>query len=148
MSWRACTAKSLPPSPRRFNPAISIPLEQILLKILAKEPSSRYRTADQLGRVLTSLLQAPPAFIQPAAAAEPEMGYSSPTQLATGYPPATSICPNMYEEDAPSYVVISPPKRPAAFDWVTWLLALLALVAIGGLIPFWLWVIYVLNPPI
>ena len=140
--------ESLPPSPRRFNTAITIPLEQILLKILAKEPSSRYRTADQLGRVLTSLLQAPPTFIQPTAAAEPEMGYSSPTQLATGYPPANEYLPEHVEEDAPSYVVISPPKRTAVFDWATWLLALLALVAIGGLIPFWLWVIYVLNPPI
>jgi serine/threonine-protein kinase len=43
---------SLPPSPRRYNPSISISLEQVLLKVLAKEPASRYRTADQLGRVL------------------------------------------------------------------------------------------------
>ena len=33
-------------------PEISPELEQILLKVLAKEPSQRYRTADQLGRVL------------------------------------------------------------------------------------------------
>jgi len=63
--------ESLPPSPRRYNPSVSIPLEQILLKIMAKEPSARYRTADQLGRVLTTLMQQPPALVQPVAAPEP-----------------------------------------------------------------------------
>ncbi len=48
--------EALPPSPRRFNPLIPIPLEQIMLKVLAKEPSARYRTADQLGRVLTNFV--------------------------------------------------------------------------------------------
>jgi serine/threonine-protein kinase len=141
--------ESLPPSPRRLNPSIPVQLERILLKVLAKEPSSRYRTADQMGRVLTSLAQQPAAYIQPEAAPEPEMGYSNPTQIATVYPPA-NVYPTEYaeDEDEPSYVVISPPKRPAGFDWATWLLALLALVAVGGLIPFWLWVIYVLNPPV
>ncbi len=33
-------------------PDISPVLEQILTKVLSKEPSQRYRTADQLGRVL------------------------------------------------------------------------------------------------
>ena len=47
--------ESLPPSPRQITPAIPEPLEQILLKVLSKEPSSRYRTADQLGRVLSTL---------------------------------------------------------------------------------------------
>jgi serine/threonine protein kinase len=144
--------ESLPPSPRRFNPSISIPLEQVLLKILAKEPASRYRTADQLGRVLTSLAQQPPAVVQPAPSIEPELGYSSPTQVGVGSPSTSEYLPEhieyVEEEAEPNYVLISPPKRSAAFDYVTWLLALLALIAVGGLIPFWLWVIYVLNPPV
>ena len=45
--------RELIPRPLRdFNPAISPALEQIVLKTLSKEPSARYRTADQLGRVL------------------------------------------------------------------------------------------------
>ncbi|NIT61376.1 MAG: hypothetical protein GWN00_35770, partial [Aliifodinibius sp.] len=40
----------LPPS--RLEAEIPHELEQIILKVLAKEPSARYRTADQLGRVL------------------------------------------------------------------------------------------------
>ncbi len=43
-----------PPSPRKLNPEIPPALEQVLLKVLSKEPASRYRTADQLGRVLVS----------------------------------------------------------------------------------------------
>ena len=41
-----------PVPPRRFNREIPQELEQIILKILSKEPSQRYRSADQLGRVL------------------------------------------------------------------------------------------------
>ncbi len=44
----------LPISPRRINPGIPQSLEDIILKVLSKEPSARYRTADQLGRVLLS----------------------------------------------------------------------------------------------
>ncbi len=33
-------------------PDISPVLEQIVMKVLSKEPAQRYRTADQLGRVL------------------------------------------------------------------------------------------------
>ena len=48
--------QALPPSPRRFNHDIPIGLEQIILKVMSKEPAARYRTADQLGRVLTNFL--------------------------------------------------------------------------------------------
>jgi hypothetical protein len=36
-------------------------------------------------------------------------------------------------------------SRPS-IDWFTWLLVLLAIITVGGLIPFWLWVYYSLNP--
>jgi eukaryotic-like serine/threonine-protein kinase len=44
----------VPIPPRRLNPAIPEALEEITLKVLSKEPAARYRTADQLGRVLLS----------------------------------------------------------------------------------------------
>ena len=43
--------------PSQLNPAITPELEQIMMKILAKEPAARYRTADQLGRVLMTFGQ-------------------------------------------------------------------------------------------
>lgn len=48
-----------PIPPSQLNPAIPSALESILLKVLSKEPSARYRTADQLGRVLINFSAAP-----------------------------------------------------------------------------------------
>ena len=73
-------------------PNISPILEQIQTKVLSKEPSQRYRTADQLGRVLLNF------------------GNSKASPALT--------------------------------------LGLAALVAVLGLVPFWLWVYFVYNPPI
>ena len=47
-----------PVSPRYYNPKIPLALEEIILKVLSKEPSQRYRTADQLGRLLLGLYDA------------------------------------------------------------------------------------------
>ena len=149
------------PSPRKFNPAIPIPVEQVILKVLSKEPSARYRTADQLGRVLMSLGQSSPArhengaldtqaaptvFSQPAVkpvrVANPSLSPILP--LKPVHAPGTSI-------PAASPASIRPKaekKDPTAVDLITWLLGLLALIAVGGLIPFWLWVYYVLKPPL
>ena len=114
------TAKPLPP--RRYNPAIPPILEQIILKVLSKEPSARYRTADQLGRILMNLQE---GAAQEAAA-----------------PPKTP----RVEKAAPPPQVFAPPEKPAsdplAVDWPTTLLALLALIAVGGLLPFWMWVYF------
>jgi len=43
------------PAPlRQVNPDVPLQVEQIVRKVLAKEPAARYRTADQLGRILDS----------------------------------------------------------------------------------------------
>ncbi len=146
--------ETLPPSPSKFNPAIPLSLETILLKVLSKEPSARYRTADQLGHVLAHFIQPSPASPIPA------VQYSPPIEVAPlASPPVyappprrpvveTPSRPASYvEEQSPDLVVIRPPTRSTGFDWLTWLLALLALIAIGGLIPFWLWVFYLINSP-
>jgi serine/threonine-protein kinase len=118
--------EAMPPSPRRFNPAISPDLERILLKVLSKEPAMRYRTADQMGRVLITFTQQ-------------KEGEAIGTGAAT---PAHSLIPP--PNAAPALASDRrPANNPLAIDWITVGLGLLALIAIGGLIPFWLWVYYV-----
>lgn len=124
-----------PPEPRFLNPAIGENLNRIILKILAKEPSSRYRTADQLGRVLLTITSKPaagPLKLDPDKAT-PRV--STPARREISRPrPVTP--PNR----------LDPRTRPAnnslKMDWLTVVLGLMALIAVGGLIPFWLWVYF------
>ncbi len=46
-----------PPLVSQINPAVPSQLEHIILKVLAKEPAGRYRTAGQLGRILSTYRQ-------------------------------------------------------------------------------------------
>jgi len=47
-----------PPSPRSFTPSVSMPLERVILKALAKDPSARFQTAEE---ILTALAACPEA---------------------------------------------------------------------------------------
>jgi len=132
-----------PPDPRSFNPTISPALAQILLKVLSKEPSARYRTADQLGRVLISFSgeNSPvPELYEP----DDPLQQASPV-VAQTIPAATTLS-NSYNRTPPPqpYRSALPDKSldPLAIDWVTLFLALIALLVVGGLIPFYLWVYY------
>lgn len=147
-----------PLPPRLFNPAIPETLERIVLKVLSKEPSARYRTADQMGRVLLT-------FSRPPSTPEAELQVpTSPSALTTvrteGHPttqptqlpgitatPArpTKAITQKTRRTVPPTVA---PEPAIPIDWATWLLALLAFLAVGGLIPFWLWIYYVLRPPV
>jgi serine/threonine-protein kinase len=113
----------LPPLLTETLPDISPALEQILLKVLSKEPSARYRTADQLGRVLMNFGN---ARVAPALALTPE------------------AAPVMEKSTLPALAETT----SLNIDWVSVALGLLALLAVGGLIPFWVWVYFVYNPPI
>ena len=126
-----------PPSPRQFTPSIPPELEQIIFKVLSKEPSARYRTADQLGRVLLTVSGqkgSNDAAVEPVSAAvvsqtqthQPAVQAAQPVQLP---PPATWQPPQ----------AVSPSQNPLSLDWVTIGLALLALTAVLGLVPFFLW---------
>lgn len=146
--------ESLPPSPRKLNPAIPPSVERILLKVLAKEPTARYQTADQFGRVLTAAEAQPSEVSSPLVALPTDQpaGFESPviSNRTFNEPPLPA------RENSPQIKQsIRPPSHQAlsqgenmTFDWATWILLLLTVLAAGGLIPFWLWVIYRLSPPV
>ncbi len=120
--------QELPKSPRQLNPAITPELEQILFKVLSKEPAARYRTADQFGRVLISLQMNSPLVEE-----KTSVGTTQPIDFS---PPG------------PVNEGTGRKTNPLDIDWITILLALLTLIAVGGLVPFFLWVYFVYNPPI
>lgn len=142
-----------PPDLRAKAPDIPPELEHIIRKVLSKEPTQRYRTADQLGRVLIHLI---PAGSAPALALTPE---TSPAASASvrAFPPAPASStgrvrtfqtapqpPHPVEPPAPPL----PEEAAPGIDWVAAGLGLLALIAVLGLVPFWVWVYFVYNPPI
>jgi serine/threonine-protein kinase len=168
-----------PVPPSRLNPAIPPALERIILKVLSKEPAARYRTADQLGRVLINFSSAP----QPAgriATPNPsaQAAETRPSSQSMDRPPAANpqiervsladmSSPRVQAQTLPAPAAstpaaqkLPPGKRletpvdvrtpttdaslsqdnPLDIDWATWGLGLLALIAVGGLIPLWIWV--------
>ena len=125
---------SNPIPPSEYIPDIPKPLEEIILKVLSKEPSARYRTADQLGRVL--------------------MKFGTQRNI-----PVPTLAPAMQPEPTPVFVWEEAPapepipfpveeEEPSSIDWLSVLLGLAALIMVGGLIPFWMWIYFVYNPPI
>jgi serine/threonine-protein kinase len=122
-----------------YLPDIPTTLEQIIDKVLSKEPSARYRTADQMGRVLLRFGNQTQPEPPPQLSLTPE---ASPTYQPEPVSEPISRPVNTY----------TPPPEPAAppidIDWLSVALGLLALIAVGGLIPFWMWVYFVYNPPI
>jgi serine/threonine-protein kinase len=101
-----------------------------MLKVLAKEPSARYRTADQLGRVLLT--------------------FAAPTELAA----AEAYTPGPMKLDAKTgrltrlkQIFTLPDGEGMQTDWLAVGLGLVAVLMVGGLLPFWMWVYFVFNPP-
>lgn len=148
-----------PTPPRRYNSQIPHPLEQIILKVLSKEPSQRYRSADQLGRVLRNILQRPDSYANTVASAPVVMSQAetrpapdspAPSQQVRTYP--VQQAPPVYHTQPTQTAVVEPQvaereDRSLDIDWLTILLGLFAAVAVGGLIPFWLYIILLMNPP-
>ncbi len=159
-----------------YVPGISPALEQIVAKVLAKEPARRYRTADQLGRVLenfgmreadpssqavsvpisrpiSQVLQSPPpqSYIP---APEPASAYQQPPvveRTPTPPPVPTQNYAPPTQQYSQGYTPTPPPTpvqhEPVNIDWGSVGLGLLALLMAGGLIPFWMWVYFIYNPP-
>jgi len=141
-----------PPRLTLFNPSLPEALERVVHKVLAKEPSARYRTADQLGRILISyrerglemtggqpaaetptrgaipLVPEPPPFVE--VLPEAPTVYRQPERMASSEPTVRS-----------GDQVIQPEYAGGeGLDWVAMALGFLAFIAVAGLIPFWAYV--------
>lgn len=138
-----------PPRLSLFNPQVPEMLERIVHKVLAKEPAARYRTADQLGRILISYRQQ----------GESWTGALTPTNLPTGDTPpqpqpraTVSVIPAApVRPPAPIADPLSQPtlRREAeddllpiepGLDWIALGLGFVAFLAVFGLIPLYVWV--------
>ena len=156
--------RTMMPSPlSQYNPLIPPDVERACLKVLSKEPSSRYRTADQFGRVLISLNRSFKVSSTEALSIEktsandisrlPYKDISAPLQTQP-HPPAQSspMDKDIYAEvnprrnTQPKYKIVTP-QNALDIDWLTWGLVLLAVVTLGGLVPFWVWIYMLYNPP-
>jgi serine/threonine-protein kinase len=126
-------AKPIPPS--EYIPDLPEALEEIILKVLSKEPSARYRTADQLGRVLEKF------------GTERDEPISTPISMPL---PEIASAPILEEEHTHPSAALEADSSPLNIDvdWVAVGLSLLAVIAVGGLIPFWMWVYFSYHSPI
>jgi serine/threonine-protein kinase len=131
-------ATPIPPS--EYVPDLPPALEQIVLKVLSKEPAARYRTADQLGRVLLRFGTQRETRPNPALSLTPEVAttYQRPEPQPEPMPP-----PMM---PAPETTILIPEVSMPEIDWASVGLGLLALIAVGGLIPFWIYIFFLYNP--
>lgn len=117
-----------PVPPSQIRPDIPPELEQVILKTLSKDPHARYRTADQLGQVLMSI--------------------SRKLQVTT-IPPTLQVFTPHHQAELTTLSVITPEdypeERKTTFDSKLIALELLAILAVGGLIPFWLFILLKVN---
>jgi len=132
-----------PIPPSEYVPDLPSALEEIVLKVLSKEPSARYRTADQLGRVLLRFGTQRDAQPAPSLSLTPE---AAPTYQRQVPRPEPIPPPVMPATNVPETTLRLPELSPDDIDWASVGLGLLALIAVGGLIPFWIYIFFLYNP--
>jgi len=124
----AMAFKHLREEPRpvnELNPRVPPGLARIVHKVLAKEPSARYRTASQLAQILINYHRAGEAMttVQRPVVVRRE---PQPVELVT--PSEERI--GYYEEEAEW-------EEERGWDWVAVVLGAVALVSVLGLAPLW-----------
>jgi serine/threonine-protein kinase len=130
---------------REYIPDIPRALEEIVMKVLSKEPAARYRTADQLGRVLQKF-GTEGSFVP--AAPKPQVSIKPPIQERSSTVRAESVA-TRYVAPPPATAEVPEEENPIdEIDWVSVGLGLMAVVAVLGLIPFWMVIYYAYNPVI
>ena len=133
-----------PPRLSLFNPQVSETLERIIHKVLAKEPAARYRTADQLGRILISYRQQGTSLTGAQLAAGQTPSQPLPRAVLPGNAGVTAAPGATHRAVAePTLRSDSGAEDETALDWIALGLGFLAFVAVAGLFPLWAWVFIV-----
>ncbi|HMM26951.1 MAG TPA: protein kinase [Aggregatilineaceae bacterium] len=116
--------RETPPHASDLNPNVPVHLDRILDKVLSKEPGARYRTADQLGRILISYrrqghtatdeIPRVPDRLPPADTAATLPPTPPPSALPGGYGAAQSTVPAVMRAQAATE---APTSRTAGWSY-------------------------------
>ncbi len=156
-----------PPPISTLNPAVPLELERIIDKVLSKEPSGRYRTAGQLGRILSTYRQSSrdetvsmpvPPVVKPKREPKPRPiekntpVHELPTQIyaheidmsvdkgrkkPTPKRPSPSPTPPKPDTEPAVHIPLETAVPSDGSDWIAITLGIAAIIALLGLIPLW-----------
>ena len=144
-----------PPRASDINPLIPQQLDQILWKVLSKEPAARYRTGDQFGRILSAYRESSLQTTGPISLLDLETPTFEQSTAVYARPQATRPQANepLISDDI---IIHSSETRPSTSgyleghdtmassipgrDWLAITLGILAVAALLGLIPLWYFV--------
>jgi serine/threonine protein kinase len=147
--------RDIPPYVSELNPRVPDQLDQIVAKVLSKEPAGRYRTAEQLGRVLSSYQLSSVEETGPvktidlesleveemviAAHVIEEQKTEPPQEIIISDREAAAAAAAMVvdEPDLASDLYLPVPEEEPIMDRTAIILAIVALVSLLGLIPLW-----------
>lgn len=142
--------RQTPPLTSSYNPLVPHQIDMIIGKVLSKEPSGRYRTADQLGRVLTTYREnsleetgfVPLDQTEETAMADMKTVFRQPTQDPTFRAGALVKEEDYYpgytrQSDKRSETYYPVQNQNEGIDWTAVALSIIALISLLGLIPLW-----------
>jgi len=114
-----------PTAVNELNPRVPPGLARIVHKVLAKEPSARYRTASQLAQILINYHRA----------GETITTVQRPVVVGWEPQPAELVTPS--EEQVAYYEEEAEWEEERGWDWLAVVLGAVALVSVLGLAPLW-----------
>ena len=134
-----------PPNVSSVNPVVPDQLARVVEKVLSKEPAGRYRTADQLGRVLkvyrdNSEEETGPVNRDLAAAAvmiETSSATVSTREARYSALAQTRLPDDSVESSERAELILTLDDKERGTDWLAVILGIIALISLLGLIPLW-----------